>query len=121
MSPFAVWSKAVAVVESEDNPNIELGDNGQAAGRWQQHPSFTQEWAGRITWGVSWTWDQVFQAALEAFYQKAVLLGASDETAAVGFHLTGQPNPSEAEINSANGQEYASRFRAALTQVQQNG
>lgn len=117
MSPFAIWSKALAIVESRNDPNVPLGDGGQAAGRWQQHPSFTQQWAGRITWGVSWTWDQVFQAALEAFYQKAVALGVADDVAAVGFHLSGQPNASASDMASAGGQQYAARFNAAMQEI----
>lgn len=114
MTPFAAWSRALALTESDNDPDVRLGDDGQAAGRWQQHPSFTQEWAGRITWGVEWTWDQVFEAALRAFYEKAVQSGVADAVAAVGFHLHGQPQASAADMASPGGSAYAARFEANL-------
>jgi hypothetical protein len=107
---FEAWSRALAIVESGDNPDVGLGDDGRAAGRWQQHPSFYEQWSTPIPHGTEPTWDERFAAALRNFYDAAVRFGVDDVDAACGFHLTGQPRSGSAASDTDG---YAARFRAA--------
>jgi hypothetical protein len=109
---FADWSRALALVESSDNPNVALGDDGKAAGRWQMHPSFYEQWAVPIPHGTEPTWDERFQAALEHFYKFAVADGIDDTDAAVGFHLHGAPVAGSAAQDPGYAQEF--RQKAGL-------
>jgi hypothetical protein len=106
---FADWSHALALVESRDNPNVALGDNGRAAGRWQIHPSFYDTWREPVPFGQEPTWDDMFSLALKKFYDKAVADGIDDADAAVGFHLHGAPRAGSAAEDPA----YAQAFRQA--------
>lgn len=113
---FEKWAHALAIVESENTLNPPLGDDGQAAFRWQMHPSFFAQWY-RPAVGSADTWDAACHAALYSFWMTAQKLLCGDVQAAVGFHLHGQPAASVLDMQSADGQQYAARFRAAITKT----
>lgn len=105
---FQDFAHALALTESDDDPNAPLGDGGRAAGRWQQHPTFYERWAPKIPYGTEPTWDARFEAALLAFYDQAVAHDIDDVDAACGFNLHGAPIAGSA----AQDPDYAARFRA---------
>jgi hypothetical protein len=95
MITFDQFERLIAIVESSDNPNIGLGDNGRAAGRYQQHPSFYALWGPtsdniRDKLGGEPNWDTCYRFALERFWSKrksndAILV-------AMAYHLHGYHN-----------------------------
>lgn len=107
---FTEWSGIIAAIESRGNPEA-WGDDGMACGRWQEHPCFVQQWIGQVTWSVRATWDDVFQAALLNFFDRASCHGISGLDAAIGFHLHGQPVRAS-EQDRIDAAEYAARFTA---------
>lgn len=73
---------------TETGNNVQAwGDDGQAVGRWQEHPSFIQEWAGHITWGLDWTVDQVCRTALLSFFLERGKVVTDPVHLAMEFHL----------------------------------
>lgn len=110
---FEQFAQALALTESNDNPNAPLGDDGRAAGRWQMHPSFYEEWTTPIPHGTEPSWDTQFRNALFRFYMRAVRNGIDDADAACGFNLSGQPEPGMA----ARDPVYAQRFNENMKRV----
>lgn len=112
---FSQWSAALAAIESGNDPHA-WGDEGLAAGRWQMHPAFVQQWIGHVIWRVRASWNDIFQAALLEFYDKAAARGVSDVDAAIGFHLHGQAVAATAE-DRRQAARYAARFEAAAREM----
>lgn len=110
---FEHWSTALAIVESENNPNTKLGDSGKALGRWQEHPSFVFDWLTDNDFDEiddSWTWDMICERVLLNFYNYAVHYKVDDIVAACGFHMHG--NPKRGLISECP--DYAKKFQRAL-------
>ena len=66
MDTLARFEKALALVESNDNPEA-WGDHGQAMGRWQVHPAIVWEY-GPESVPLDATWDWVCQQTVEPFF-----------------------------------------------------
>lgn len=109
MTP-ANFAHAIAIVESNDNPNAPLGDAGRALGRYQVHPDWVWTQCRRFTLApfLNETWDAFIVRLVQAFY-----VGYSgtmpDVEVAMYFHLGHHAHPSDGDWD----QEYASRFVAA--------
>jgi hypothetical protein len=67
MDDLARFEKALALVESNDNPEA-WGDHGQAMGRWQVHPAIVWEY-GPESVPLNATWDWVCQQTVEPFFR----------------------------------------------------
>ena len=101
---FAKWSLALAMTETANNSQA-WGDNGQAVGRWQMHPSFIQQWSEGVRWGLDWTWDQVCRVALTAFFMERSRVYTDPVHLAMEFHLG-----VEGVANGGWDQPYATAF-----------
>jgi hypothetical protein len=109
-TPADKFIQAIALVESNDNPNAPLGDHGRAAGRFQQHPTFYEQWHIPISRGTNPTWDQCFEWALLHFYSNRPG-DKSDADVAVAYHLHGYHRYVEDDP------EYRAKFEKALLTV----
>lgn len=107
---FDQFSAVIAEVESRNNPRA-WGDAGRACGQWQEHPAFVAQWFPSSRWTLGMTWDDVFRNALREFYNAAVMDGVSDEEAAQGFHMHGQPR------DPGDSPQYAERFREVVRRM----
>jgi len=121
MSSEDKFVHAIALVESSDNPNIHLGDNGRAAGRFQQHPYFTYQWSPfgnrsialtaneRTAAHHNPTQDLVEELALRLFYRAAPPAKKVDDVA-IAYHLHGYHiynDGEDLEYRAKFNQEYA--------------
>ena len=110
MEPATVDSflHALALTESDDNPNAPLGDHGRALGRWQVHPDWLDEWSThyRLTPVLSETWDSYIARVVGSFYCDHAPRGFSDVQVAMHFHL-GHP---ALEGSADWDKQYADRF-----------
>ena len=108
MTPFE-FAHRIAVVESNNNPNAPLGDDGRALGRFQVHPDWLFDWSTNyhITPHLMETWDSFVIRVVEAFYQSHTTM--MDVEIAMYFHL-GHPCKS---TDSDWDKDYAERFTTA--------
>ncbi len=104
------FRQAIAIVESNDNPDVGLGDAGRAFGRYQVHPDWVGSWSYRLVVHpqVGDTWDKWCGRLVEAFFIHCVSIGLDMSETAVYFHL-GHPGGSD--------DAYRARFQAALSRV----
>ena len=103
MTDFERFAKALALTESNDDPRA-WGDHGVAAGRWQMHPAFVDEWLP-ISMEVAESWDQLFHDTLENFYQVRTAKGVALDKLVMEFHL-GVHAVAEGKSDA----DYAARF-----------
>jgi hypothetical protein len=109
MNDEDLFIRAIARVESSDDPNVRLGDNGRAAGRYQQHPTFYASWqptTAELQTMHEPTWDQCYELALRKFWRKRPVDKAFADVA-VAYHLHGQ------HVYSGDDQTYRQRFESA--------
>lgn len=87
MSPQQ-FAHAIAIVESNDNPNAPLGDAGRALGRWQWHPDAVWGWAVRLSVvpTLNETWDSFLYRLLLRHYVFHSQQGLTDVQCAMAFH-----------------------------------
>jgi hypothetical protein len=100
--------------ESNDNPNVHLGDNGRALGRFQVHPDwvYTQSARFGLKPFLNETWDSFITRLVTAFYEHNIQFIAPVDVA-MYFHL-GHRTPSTAPDWDA---EYAERFNVFAADV----
>lgn len=115
MTTVDQFLKALAVVESGDNPEA-WGDTGQAMGRWQVHPSrlWSEMHAHTIAPLVNETWDQLVARVLRVLFADPRYAVDPVEVAMywhVG-HWCADNNPDWDA-------KYAARFSAALANAQE--
>lgn len=115
MTTVDQFLKALAVVESSDNPEA-WGDGGRAMGRWQVHPDrlWSEMHALTITPKLGETWDQLVARVLRAMFAKY-----SDSMdafiIAMYWHLGHFTNRTAPDWDA----KYAARFGAALQDAQE--
>ena len=102
--------KALAIVESRDNPE-EWGDAGRAMGRWQVHPDrlFDECARSKIEPKLGETWDQLVARVLRAMWTYHYPMQDEVEIA-MFWHLGHFSTPTESDWDA----KYAVRFMAAL-------
>jgi hypothetical protein len=110
MTDFDKFAQALALTESNDNPQA-FGDDGLAYGRWQMHPAFVDEW-WPAELEVLWSWDHLFRAALLRFYSARFQPGRTLEQVVMEFHL-GVHAVAEGKWDQA----YQKRFQDFYNQV----
>lgn len=107
--------KALAVVESSDNPEA-WGDAGRAMGRWQVHPDrlFAEMKIHSITPRLGETWDQLGARVLRTIFQAR---GGQTRAAQVAmyWHLGHWAESDNSDWDA----KYAARFGAALMNAQE--
>lgn len=78
----------LAMTESHDNPNAQLGDNGRALGRFQVHPDWV--WTQCKRFGIqptlNETWDSFITRLVTAFYNHYAI-SMSPVDIAMYFHI----------------------------------
>ena len=110
MTTVDQFLKALAIVESSDNPEA-WGDAGRAMGRWQVHPDAL--WVHAHSLGIvptlGDTWDQLVGRVLRAIF--AVYAAKySPEIIAMYWHLGHWTDDEQPDWDA----KYAVRFMAAL-------
>jgi hypothetical protein len=100
---------AIGKVESNNNPNAQLGDDGRAQGRFQCHPDWWDTWQPKsgIRAVVGDTWDSWQVRVLSWFFDYHATL--DPVILAMYYHLghISQPTDSDWDV------DYASKFKAA--------
>jgi hypothetical protein len=116
MTTVDQWLKALAVVESADNPEA-WGDAGRAMGRWQVHPDrlWSEMHAATIKPKLGETWDQLVGRVLRTFYTKwGEKIGPI--TLAMYWHVGHICAPADDDWDL----KYAARFGAALQNAEED-
>lgn len=108
---FATFVHKLAVTESGDNPNIKLGDEGRALGRWQCHPDRAWDEAHRygIAPHLGETWDSFIHRVLAAMYEARTKQGHSPTVIAMYWHVGHFTMPGDGDWDH----DYAARFDKA--------
>ena len=104
----------LAKTESNDDPNIHLGDGGRALGRFQVHPDWVWTQCQRfgIKPALNETWDSfITRLVIEFFNHYAVAL--DDLGVAMYFHLGHRALPTDADWDKG----YAERFQGFAADV----
>lgn len=108
---FVTFAYKLAVIESGNNPNVKLGDNGCALGRWQIHPD--RLWDEAHHYGVApqldESWDSLVRRVLNAVFAARTKQGYSPIDIAMYWHLGHFTQPGDADWDTL----YAERFNAA--------
>ncbi|MCL4532561.1 MAG: hypothetical protein M1582_05140, partial [Actinobacteria bacterium] len=76
-----------AIVESGNNAAA-MGDDGRAAGRWQQHPAWFAQWYPAT---LGDTWDVAFARAVQRYLRAEAAEGRTVFQALALFHLGHDP------------------------------
>lgn len=110
MTTVDQFLKALAVVESSDNPQA-WGDTGRAMGRWQVHPDrlWQELHAMRSAPQLGETWDQLSARVLRWLFTTMWDLTEPLEIA-MYWHLGHWSEPGKPDWDA----KYAARFAAAL-------
>lgn len=110
MTTVDQFLKALAIVESRDNPEA-WGDTGRAMGRWQVHPDALWTHAEKylIAPKLGETWDQLVARVVRAIYANRSEIELDDEVA-MYWHLGHPSTPASKDWDA----KYAVRFMAAL-------
>ena len=105
------FTYALAIVESQNNPNSPLGDGGRAAGRWQIHPDFLWTWAHHygLAPKLGEIWDSFFCRVVQAFYLDHVT-SLTPVECAMYFHRGHVVHEGDADWTA---DDYAQRFTDA--------
>jgi hypothetical protein len=115
MTTVDQFLKALAVVESKDNPEA-WGDGGQAMGRWQVHPArlWVEMHGNIVNPTLTETWDQLVARVLRNIWSK---YAATREPVAIAmyWHLGHFCESTAPEWDL----KYAARFGAALMNAEE--
>lgn len=115
---FDQWYAALCHVEGAGVDWPPIGDDGQALGPAQMHPSFFVQWYRPMPGQWHDTWLQAFHAAAYNFWLRGTHVdGSTDRQMAVGFHLHGQPYASQIDMSSVDGLRYGDAFDDAVRGV----
>lgn len=108
---FVIFARKLAVTESGDNPDIKLGDNGCALGRWQVHPDRLWNEAHHygITPKLGESWDSLVRRVLEAMYEARTKQNHPPDVIAMYWHVGHFTLPGDGDWDRG----YAARFAAA--------
>jgi hypothetical protein len=117
MTTVDQFLKALAVVESKDNPEA-WGDAGRAMGRWQVHPDRLWFEAKRFDLepALGETWDQLVARVLRAIWHVGMQTQLPINIA-MYWHLGHWTYPDKPDWDA----KYAARFQAALMNAQEEG
>lgn len=110
---YAEYVRALAIIESGENPNL-IGDNGRAWGLLQQHPAFFVEYYGRAKGfpaSPNHTWIEAQIVAAASFF--AIELSHLPLDLAVQAYNLGM----EAVLRGERAPDYLRRFTDALNRI----
>ena len=101
-------ARALAIVESNDNSNVPLGDGGRALGRWQVHPDRLFDEAKRfeLTPHLGETWDSFVGRVLRAMIAHELQNWTPIEVA-MFWHLGHRLHEGEGDWDHAYGDKFS--------------
>ncbi len=112
MNPTERFLHALAVTESNDNPDAPFGDCGRAVGRYQAHPDWVVTFMSAYEMKpiIGDSWDTFVAKLISKFYEiHTEKYNLNPEEVAMTYHIGHIVHPSSTDWDV----EYANKFRDA--------
>lgn len=107
--------EAIAIIESDNNPFVKLGDHGRALGRFQVHPDWLWQYAQSTARSpqLNETWDSFIAEIVTRFVLRYLNTGLSPVEVAMRFHLGHVSHPDRDNWDIV----YADKFNEAMNEM----